>query len=57
MTLNYGFAVIRFVFSWFLKVRLSEKVSEISGQVSEKTVLESFAGLLSAKSSIQCFLE
>ena len=28
-----------------MKVRLSEKVSEIFGQVSEKTKLESLAGL------------
>ena len=33
------------VFDFFSKVRLSEKVSEIFGQVNEKTKLESLAGL------------
>ena len=33
-----------------MKVRLSEKVSEIFGQVSEKTKLESLAGLIAATS-------
>ena len=36
-----------------MKVRLSEKVSEIFGQVSEKTKLESLAGLLEAIYQVQ----
>jgi len=32
-------------FTWFSKVRLSEKVSEISFQTSEKTEFESLASL------------
>jgi len=46
MTSNYNFADNIFPLFWVdFKVRLSEKVSEIFVQVSEKTKLESLAGL------------